>query len=299
MQPNLSHLQKMEAPLLHNAEQNIGKSFELLGPNGPVTSIAEQNPQRLLQLSGDSRSGQTTSIVLTARRTIAVPGSAGPITGIIEFGNGGRSTKAEVDIPIGPYVGNFVAPSVANEPQDGGVIVSVPTGVIRAYARYDSNFITPMVGFPNAVGYAQQHNLVPIGPNPGANPGLLKPTNPVLVQAMAAYFNRHWAASYKTQYCYCDFPGGASVNGAQQIQGAGYCVPPFAKSAKILRIPQTAAMVLTTWDSLQGASLESFAIPSGPSPTIQIQGTVNVVSVESATAGDTVTFFALVYEIGI
>ena len=90
------------------------------------------------------------SIVFTAARVVGAsnpnPGYAGPITGLVEFGNGGRFTRVEFDVPLGPYLGTFQGAAVASEPQDGGVIVTVPTGVLRAYARYDNLLVQPILG---------------------------------------------------------------------------------------------------------------------------------------------------------
>src|SRR5271157_1896161 len=143
--------------LLDNAEQNIGNSVVLqpqVGPGGPLvpslTTIPETNPARILDLSGPSEKGQTTTVVMTAARILGAanpnPGLPGPITGIIEFGNGGRFSRIEFDIPIGPFAGSLTMASSAVEPQDGCAIVTVPTSVLRAYARYDNLLIAPVLG---------------------------------------------------------------------------------------------------------------------------------------------------------
>jgi hypothetical protein len=90
-----------------SADNNIGISV-LLYPQ-PVapgvtdwgTTIPQMDPRRLLLLTGPSRRGQTTTVALTASRVVGPdnpsPGIPGPITGMIEIGNGGQFTRVEVD----------------------------------------------------------------------------------------------------------------------------------------------------------------------------------------------------------
>jgi hypothetical protein len=279
-----------------DAEQNIGNSTLLQPQPGSVaTTIPATNPARLLMLSGPSKSAQTTSIVFTASRVVGAdnpnPGYAGPITGILEFGNGGRNTKVEFDIPLGPYLGSPTSAALASEPQDGGIIVTVPTGVLRAYARYDNLLIQPTLGLPTQ-SIAQRLAVPFVGPGgPVFPPGNAAPAEPVLVKAMSAYFTRHYAKAYKTQYCYVGAPG---VPNQAIPAGAGFfCVPAFARSLKVLRFPTSAALTVTFYDGRN--VLEQATIPSGPSPTIEIVGTETYINVQS----DPVQMLALCYEIGI
>lgn len=309
--------------LLDNAEQNVGNSAIInpqVGPNGPATgsgtTIPISNPPRVLQLSGPSSKGQTTSIVMTASRLVGAqnpnPGYPGPITGIIEFGNGGRSTKVEFDIPVGPFIGNVQAAAPASEPQDGGVIVTVPTGVLRAYARHDNLLISPTLNTPNNPPLATLQGVQFIGPGgpislPVAPPNNFIGAEPVLVKAMAAYFSRHTSTAYKTLYLYQGFlaPPYVSVLVSQvpapaAIQPVYYCLPAFARSVKILRLPLTAALTCRLNNGIYDT--DEYAIPAAASaPIIPILGNENVISLASATngAGDRVTFLAIVCEIGI
>lgn len=184
-----------------NADQNIGNGKIIQPQAGGATVIPQTNPERLLMLSGPSKAGQTTSIVLTASRIVGAnnpnPGFPGPITGIIEFGNGGQFTRVEVDIPIGPFVGTQTSPAPASEPQDGGTIVTVPTGVLRVYARYDNQLVQPVLE-PLTRSLAQLNGVAFKGP--GGPTGLgnnVFPPEPVLVKAMAAYFSRHISKAYR------------------------------------------------------------------------------------------------------
>ena len=292
------------------ADQNIGNGVivqpQLTGP----TTIPQTNPDRILTLSGPSGTGQTTSVVLTASRIVGSdnpnPGFPGPITGVIEFGNGGQFTRVEVDVPIGPFLGSIISAALATEPQDGGVIVTVPTGVLRVYARYDNCLIQPLINV-STLSLAQVQHVPFLGPGgpvslPQAppNPTIVVPPEPVRVKAMAAYYARHTSKAYHTQYCYV----GASSVVAIPLSAGGvppfYCVPPFARSVKVLRTPITANLELALSDNA-GHLLEGpISIPSGPSPTIPLVGTETILSVNSVNPSvDKITLLALCYEIGI
>ena len=285
-----------------DADQNIGNSTILQPEQGSLaTTIPASNPARLLQLSGPSKTAQTTSIVFTASRIVGAenpnPGYAGPITGILEFGNGGRFTRVEFDVPLGPYLGTFQRAAAASEPQDGGVIVTVPTGVLRAYARYDNLLIQPILGIPTR-SMAQALGVPFVGPGgPVLIPGQATvPAEPALIKSMASYYTRRSAKAYKTQYCYVGAPGIPD----QYIAGYYYCIPAFARSVKLLRNPATASFTVTLTDGVNTA-LDQVTVPPGSSPTIPIVGTETVIAVRSAThtPADTVSLLALCYEIGI
>jgi hypothetical protein len=313
-----------------DAEQNIGNSATLLPQDGSGPSYGtvtpQTNPDRLLMLSGPSKTAQTTSVVVTAARLTGdainpSPGYAGPVTGIVEFGNGGRFTRVEFDVPVGPFVGAFEGASKNTEPQDGGTVVTVPSGVLRVYARYDNRLIQPVV-FDNPqvqsivqasfgtsqVSLAQLLQVPFAGPGgpvpPSANPLFQAPAEPVLVKAMAAYYTRHFAHLYKTQYCYVSAPGtppqyiNPSLNSIAQ-----YCVPAFARNVQVLRYPVTAALTVELFNSLYSSPgtvpLNAVSVPSNQCPVIPIVGHTNVIRVTSATSNDKVSLLALCYEIGL
>lgn len=294
------------------ADQNIGNGFILQPQAGGATVIPQSSAnsasyERILMLTGPSSTGQTTSIVLTASRIVGpnnpYPGFPGPVTGIIEFGNGGQVTRVEVDVPIGPFIGSFSQAAPATEPQDGGVIVTVPTGVLRVYARYDNLLIQPLINILPSQSLAQVYKLPFLGPggpvvlppNPPNPKPITIPPEPVQVKAMAAFFSRHTSKVYRTQYCYV---GGQSLPLPiiLGVVGQGFCIPPFARSVKVLRYPITATLGMILIDN-RGYLLEGpFTIGSGPSPTIPLVGTETIVGLQSS---DKITLLALCYEIGI
>jgi hypothetical protein len=299
-----------------DAEQNIGNSVNLQPQDGggPVggTTTPQTNPERLLMLSGPSRTAQTTSVVFTCARLTGYasnpsPGWAGPVTGIVEFGNGGRSTRVEFDVPVGPYIGALQGAASNTEPQDGGVLVTVPTGVLRAYARYDNRLIQPVLGQNPPIALAQLLGMSFVGPGgpvaANAGPNFAFPAEPVLVKAMAAYYTRHYAKLYKTQYCYVSAVGAAPIFIDPAANQALYCVPAFARSVRVLRHPITSAMVVRLYDGLYGdpniEPLDVVAVTASTSPKIPIVGNMNIISVSSAAGTDVVKSLALCYEIGL
>ena len=202
-------------PLLEDADQNIGNSATIYPQSGDVGTVTPQILRdRILNLQAGSAAGQTTSIVMTASRIVGsdnpTPGFPGPITGVIEYGNGGRSTRLEFDIPVGPFAGSINQASNAVEPQDGAVIVTVPTGVVRAYARYDNLLLAPLIGSDPPISHAQLSGVPVIGPggpllcaNSSPPPvNITVPAEPVLVKAMASYFSKAHSKVYKTLNCY-------------------------------------------------------------------------------------------------
>jgi hypothetical protein len=287
------------------ADQNIGNGVivqpQLTGP----TTIPQTNPDRILMLSGPSGTGQTTSVVLTASRIVGSdnpnPGFPGPITGVIEFGNGGQFTRVEVDVPIGPFIGSFQGAAPATEPQDGGVIVTVPTGVLRVYARYDNCLIQPLITVSN-LSLAQFLGVPFLGPGGPTSlptiPPIIVPPEPVRAKSMAAYYARHTSKAYRTQYCYVGAPA-TPVSPSQRVPSF-YCVPAFARSVKVLREPITANLLLSLYDNMSNRLEGPISISSGPSPTFPIVGPETIIGIGSVNpAIDKVTLLALCYEIGI
>ena len=309
-----------------DADQNIGNSVTLQPQDGggPVggTVTAQTNPDRVIQLSGPSRTAQTTSVVFTASRIAALslnpnPGYAGPVTGIVEFGNGGRFTRVEFDVPLGPFVGFFQGAAASTEPQDGGTVVTVPSGVLRAYARYDNRLIQPVLGTVPPLSMAQILGVPFVGPGgpvnaPPAPSSQGAPAEPVLVKAMAAYYTRHFSKLWRTQYCYVAAPGVADqyvpqvkvISPGLSLAPGLYCVPAFARNVRVLRAPSV-AMVVELFDGLYNgngagvAPLETFTVPAGTTPEVPITGTETIIRVSSATANDKVSLLALCYEIGL
>lgn len=318
-----------KTPLLNAAEQNIGNS-EILQPQpGTVgTVIPQTNPPRILNLTGGSAVGQTTTVVMTASRILRGaqnpnPGFPGPITGIIEFGNGARFTRIEFDIPVGPFAGPFTEAAAALEPQDGMAIVTVPTGVLRAYARYDNLLLAPILGTPvpgdptvpapmsqveytNSKGPPFYPVVGPGGPLQVDINGTTVPPEPVLVKAMAAYFTKPRSNVYKTVNCYLSPeispPVTIEIGTPPLVTPAGfpgysfYALPAYTKKVKVLRFGAVNIDVLLH-DGIRPVDfIHILASPTSP-PTIDIIGGASIIGINSL--GNRLNMLKLVCEIGI
>jgi hypothetical protein len=309
-------------PILKQAEQNLGNSTILVPENPdctatgiPITVIPNTNPARLLNVTGGSAVAQTISIVMTASRIVGAdnpnPGYAGPVTGIVEFGNGGRFTRVEFDVPVGAYAGFFTHAANAIDPQAGGAIVTVPTSVVRAYARYDNLLLAPLLNTNPPISLAQltaRPTWGPGGPRATVAPPYTPPTvpapilaEPLLVQAMAAYFTRPRSSAYKTLYLYASDPFVAS---ASPVTGpntpyAYFCLPAFTKKVKILREPITTNLDVVIRDGAQ--VIDQYVVAAGSSaPEIKIQGQATIIGIESHDLlADQVEFLALSCEVGV
>ena len=308
------------------ADQNIGNGVIVRPQAGPATVIPQTNPDRILMLSGPSGAGQTTSVVLTVSRIVGDsnpdPGFPGPLTGVIEFGNGGRDTKIEIDLAVGPFAGTLDQASNAVEPQDGITIVTLPTGVLRVYARYDNQLLAPVLGY-NGQTHAQLSGIPVnqiVGPGgpitlanpapPPAPPTIVVPSEPVLVKAMAAYYAKARSKAYKTVNCYLSAAGalgtsirvGTLANGQPMLTVGGYpgyafyTLPSSTRSVKVLRFPDASAMSVLLHDGIR--PVDYIQIPGGPTaPVINVIGNENIIGLTSGS--DHIQMLKLVCEIGI
>jgi hypothetical protein len=316
-----------KTPLLMNAEQNIGNSTILHPQVGQPTVIPTTNPPRILNLTGGSAVGQTVSIAMSVSRIIQGnenpnPGFPGPITGIVEFGNGGRFTKIEFDLVVGPFAGPFTEALSALEPQDGVVIVTVPTGVLRVYARYDNLLLAPILGTDPPMSQVQYSNSQsPFPGYPVVGPGgpllvspspltggsdFIVPSEPVLVKAMAAYFTKTRSKIYKTINCYVSpettVPVAIPIGNPTAATPAGYlgyafyALPPYTKSVKVQRFPGVAVDVLLHDGVRPVEYINIFPTPTSP-PTIDIVGNESIIGINSL--GNKLNMLKLVCEVGV
>jgi hypothetical protein len=310
-------------PLLHDAEQNIGNSAIVRPQVGPATVIPQDPRDRIINLQGGSGAGQSTTIVMTAARIVGaenpLPGFPGPITGILEYGNGGRSTRVEFDIPVGPFDGTINEASSAIEPQDGIVTITVPTSVVRAYARYDNLLVAPILGTDPPLSHAEFSSVAVLGPggpvlvaDPAApadpTKNILVSPEPVLVKAMACYFGKASSRVYKTINCYLSNettnPAPVEIKigtpDASPISGfpgyAWWTLPAFTKRVKILRFPDSAALKVLLHDGVR--PVDFIAIAGGSTaPEIKVVGNQSIIGITSENAN--IRMLKIVCELGI
>ena len=309
--------------LLDDGENNVGNATTIepqILPAGLEFTTNKQQPinGRVLNLTAEAKKGQSVTVVMTAARPSNRNGGSGPLTGIIEFGNGTQSTAIEFDVPVGPFVGDFLNVAQGTQPEDSGAVIQVPTGVLRAYARYDNAYITPEIygyafGGPGSPSpFPPASNIGPYAPNLGFPYGTpLDPTPrppcPLQVKAFANYFGRHHTKLYKTQYLYIG-SNVAPVAFTQPGNTGGfaiYMIPPFAKSVKVVPFPAVSMTIRLNDQVAIGSDTpstfileETYVITAGTYPEIPITGNNNTILVQSTAAGDKVSGLKLVYEIG-
>jgi hypothetical protein len=335
--------------LLDDGENNIGNATTLMPqvlppvtnpyvlppPGGsplvlPWTKVKQGTPPRVLNLTGASKAGQSMTVVMTAARLANSAGVAGPVTGIIEFGNGTQNTRIEFDIPFGPYAGlgegnPLFASQPGTQPEDGIATIQVPTGMIRAYARYDNAYLTPNIRgyvFGEAMPAIPPPPSIPVSPavpaiapasgpfppnqvypedtvtNANPNPN----SCPAVIKAFANYFGRIHSKLYKTLYLYngnasAPVPFGSSI---QKLEpNTTYVIPAGAKTVSVNRTPFSSGMTVLLGDltSVSGEGIGGYiVIPANQaSPVIPITGNQCVIGLFSN--GD-VSAVSLTFEIG-
>ena len=313
--------------LLDDGENNVGNAIvlapQILPPGVELTSVKQSGLNgRVLNLTAETKTGQSVTLVMTAARQPNQRGAIGPFTGVVEFGNGTQVTRVEFDIPAGPYVGSFLAALPGTEPEDSGTVIQVPTSVLRAYVRYDNAYITPEVsgfafGTPGSSLFPLPAGAEPHAPNLGFPYGIPSipplpplPPCPAIIKAFANYFGRHHTKLYKTHYLYVGnttVPIVFGVTGGPAILPLPYFIPPFAKSIQV--IPQPAvSMTLTLLDQVAfGEDVapanevffqETHVIAANTYPVIPITGNTNCYFLGSTANGDTVSGVKVVFEIG-
>lgn len=257
--------------LLLDADQNIGNQLPIKTP--PVTSppmtVPTQNPDRLLNLNAASKSGQMITVFLGAEALPNISFGLPPspfLTGIIEFGNGSRFSSFEMDIPLGPTQYSSPSNKTPVAPQNGGILVSVPAGTLRVYARSDASLITPDI-----FGQLPPDNLGNNPPDrlsPPIGTTFTAPASNVLVTAFAGYFTRTALHSpTKTLWL-----GTVTALGGVGFLGHSYAIPAFARTISILRDPLTVAISFILQDTV-GNKLDTITIPAGTrSDTYKIPG---------------------------
>lgn len=298
--------------LLDNAETNIGNQVSY--PSNPLAGIVispDRNPQRILDLTAASNTGQIITVGMSAfsNPPNTTNAFAGPFTGVVEYGNGGISTRVEFDVPV-----NQIAPGdTPSNAKDGNVLITVPGGTLRVYGRDDSNLVTPSFQFTPApaVQFGMPASLGGIGGGTdniprGFGPWSAGPDATIggAIKAHATYATRadgQGSRVTKTVWVYNTDTG----NGSLINEGAGtpalYFVPPMAKTVQVFRnafATNTPACAVKLDVRDQTGIMERFAIAAGVvSPIFELPGGVVMIGVETTTAN--INTFALVFEIGI
>jgi hypothetical protein len=282
--------------LLDDGDQNIGNGTPVQAYPDPAQAVAtilpQTNPPRILALDAISPSGQVVCIGVTASGIPDFINNATfptPITGIVEIGNGSVFTRIEFDVPVGRYALQSTLGDAPATPDDGVVLITVPAGTLRVYARNDSKLIvTDMIGL---VGDANMATLLPPVEGLAAD---------AFVKAFATYNMIRSHAISPTRTYYIGKANGGPLTFVSSITTA-YAIPPLATRFKVMRLvgaPST--MPAVTGDIFNAAieRIESFSIAlNAPSPWIDLPGTATFVGIDLVLPDGGRA--ALVFEIGI
>lgn len=275
--------------LLSNGDLNVGNSqiIKTVGP--PIKIVPDLDPPRILNLDAQSDTGQLVTVSIGAvgmnQGDFGASPMPGLITGIIEFGNGSVFTKLELDVPLGPI--DFASTLNANpkQPSLGGVLITVPAGTLRVYARSDANYITPtiigLIGLPLAGA---------LPPNAG---GLAVD---VVVTAFAAYYTRPGNGAGPTKTL---FLGRAPAAGINWAINTTYNIPAYAKTIKFLR-PRANIVDFTISDAA-GNTVEQHIIAAGTdSPVFPLYGYAKYFTIGGTSSPAIVgQVMAAVFDLGI
>jgi len=281
--------------LLSAGDLNVGNSQVIKTKGPPIIIVPDQNPPRILNMDAMSDTGQLVTVSLGAvglnQGEFSTSPFPGLITGIIEFGNGSVFTRLELDIPLGPIDFASTLNASPKQPNLGGVLVTVPAGTLRVYARSDANYITPTI--IGLIGSPLGGALPPNDTDPAT--GLTAVD--VVVTAFAAYYTRpgNGAGPTKTLFLGRVPAGGTIVWGVTTT----YNIPAYAKTIRFLR-PRANIVDFTIWDAA-GNVVEQHIIGAGTdSPVFPLYGYAKYFTIggtsTSATSGQ---IMAAVFDLGI
>jgi hypothetical protein len=309
-------INRENAHLLDAGDTLIGNLVSPLGLNGSwngnqIVLSPAANPDRVLDLTADSKSGQMVTVAITANCTPTLPQGqsnnfqfiGGPATARIEFGNGAQFAAVEIDVPVTVNPAMYNNPNLpaaqgGNTSNEGGTQISLPGGVLRVYGRNDSNLVTQSVqyagtGFGVPTLFGGPFNGVaniPRGVGPWwtgySQGGAFTPLTalqvqpvPVNMKATVAYYTRPNGTrtrNTKTLWVYNSIPG-PGADTTIQTGGGGpaiYMIPPFAKSVSVWRNKTDPATFLNTGPTAAVALTiyDSMLYPVMPMTTFTIAG---------------------------
>lgn len=158
------------SPLLDQYDLNLGSTQKVPRPNRTNTPQAGALV-RLLDINSEGRSGQV--VTLTMGSLIndgeVAPGLAaisGPVTGIVEWGNGAASNRVEFDLPqpsrllcdpFSPFTTNY-SKDLVTTPRQSGLTLTLTASSIRVFARNDANL--PYTMQPSVVVCSDSNDLL-------------------------------------------------------------------------------------------------------------------------------------------
>ncbi len=127
--------------LLDAADLNVGSTQVIPSPlvtNNGSTAPAAGNPQKLIDLTAESRFGRVVTLSVGCEITqpnVTLTVLTGPIGATVQFGNGSGVATVEFDVQAPNQLPTSLAgyPATMKSPLRSGTNVSLPAGAIRAY----------------------------------------------------------------------------------------------------------------------------------------------------------------------
>lgn len=228
-------------PVLDLEKLNLGTTEIIRSPGG--TEPKPGDLVKLLDVTGDDRLARTFTVVMgsTFLQPDFPPGEfvTGPVSGIIEFGNGAAFARLEFDIPFLSRIPSIPGPAdggIDNKfksPYFSGTSVAVTGSAIRVFARNDNNL--PPVRDPTVI----------IGVNPAIF-GTVDPTVFAHVSYDPTFGGNR--ALYKS-ICVYGFNGASMAPNETAFIG----IPPFAKEVSFLRRSVESTQLDITFLTFAGA----------------------------------------------
>jgi hypothetical protein len=228
------------------------------------TDVATGEQIRLLDLSCRGKNARTVTLFFSQKiletQQNPLANTSGPVSGIVEFGNGAALSTVEFDIPsVSRIPGNSMFPISGNppaypdkfkNPAISGVSLTVTAASLRAFARNDNNL--PLVFDPlRIIGSANETDLDPTvscfigyGQTLGANKVLRK-----------------------TIYIVDSGSGSPDMPPATDVDIG---VPAFSKTVRFPRTPIQATALRIEFDSFFGATYGDYIIPAGSDGPLEV-----------------------------
>lgn len=238
--------------VLNLPDLNLGTTqVAVRASSGDVPAMA--TPIKMIDVTGDARLAR--EVTITMGLLVLTPvmegqdaggGTTGPITGIVEWGNGAAFSRVEFDIPP---VSRIPTPSTSlntglpgefhQAPRVSGVALAVTASAVRVYARNDNQM--PFIG-----------NITRIVGN--TDTGVVEPT----VVAHVAYGRLYGASGNGHLFRTIAVE---RVNAEPQDQVVG--IPPFAKRVYFFRAAVDTTSFEVQFNSEFTPQIGDFAIAAG------------------------------------
>ena len=270
--------------ILDLEELNLGVSGIIAAPGGPTPRMGDVT--KLLDVTGDGRRARTMTVMMgqSFQQPSFPPNTriSGPLTGIVEFGNGAVFSRVEFDIQeISRMPDINVPPSgldpVFKSPYFSGTALTVPGSAARVYARNDNNF-PPLNDPSQIIGLAD---------------GFIDPT----VFAHISYGETFGGNRNLTKTIYVVRTG---TNPLTPNSALTVGIPPFAQTVSFFRSPAETTTLGISFLSFGSAASGTFAVPVSSIGTIRIPGGyAGAILIQNTTGAVNIDALQAVFELAL